>query len=70
MAKEQTRAAKCSAPVESGRSAAIRGLNRMSKALTQERERSDDPLRRLKLKLKIVKIEGLTKKIELFVFRP
>jgi hypothetical protein len=70
MAKEQTRAAKCSAPVESGISAAIRGLEQVSKALTDERARTKNPLRRIALNLKVKKVERLATRLRLFVFRP
>jgi len=70
MAKGEIRASKCGAPVASGISAAIRGLEEVSKALTEERARTKDPLRRISLNLKVKKVARLQTRLRLFVFRP
>jgi hypothetical protein len=74
MAKAKTRAiaynGKCSDAVESGRSSAIRGLNKMSRALAEELEGTKSLPRRVSLGKKILKLKVLKEKVGLLVFRP
>jgi hypothetical protein len=73
MAKRETRVGPfCKSPVTSGFSAAMQGLVKASKSLTEQRAKTKSPIQRFELELRIKAVKSLaaaTGQVGLFVFR-